>query len=329
MLNSEGRKAGSGTGMMMSNSDIPAVTIVTPCLNAAQFLERTLESVLRQDYANFEYLVFDGGSTDGTLELLERYAADYPGQIRYVSAPDGGASEAIARGFLMARGAIFAYLNADDTYFPGAIRLAVAHLNEEPEVAGVYGNAYWIDKEGRVLGSYPTKAFDPAALGRECFICQPACFVRAAAIRAVGGFDTRLQTAFDYDLWLRLAQRYTLRRIDVVLANSRMHAENKTLSRRRTVFREAIGCVRRHQGYVPFQWIHGYSSFLVDRRDQFFEPLLPSFTKFLVSLGLGLRVNWRHPVRFLREWGGVMSPDAFMRRWNATWIARRTGLQIR
>jgi glycosyltransferase involved in cell wall biosynthesis len=310
-------------------SELPAVTIVTPCLNAAQFLECTLARVLGQDYPNFEYLVIDGGSTDGTLGLLERYASAYPDKMRYSSGRDSGAAEAIARGFAMGRGEVFAYLNADDTYFPGAIRTAVMHLAYEPEVAGVYGNASWIDKDGSVLGTYPTKGFDAGLLGRECFICQPACFVRAAAIRAVGGFDIRLHSAFDYDLWLRLAQRYTLRRIDVLLASSRMHAENKTLSQRGTVFREAIGCVRRHQGYVPFQWIHGYSSFLLDKRDQFFEPLLPSFSKFLFSLVLGLSVNWRHPLRYVREWCEVMSPDAFVRRWNATWIARRMGIQIR
>jgi len=309
--------------------DVPAVTIVTPCLNAVQFLECTLESVLQQDYPNFEFLVIDGGSTDGTIALLERYAAAHPDKMRYVSEPDSGAAEAIAKGFQMGRGEIFAYLNADDTYFPGAIGMAVSHLADEAEVAGVYGKAYWIDKDGGLLGAYPTKAFAVELLGRECFICQPACFVRAAAIRAVGGFDQSLHSAFDYDLWLRLAQRYRLLQIDVLLANSRMHAGNKTLSSRETVFREAIGSVRRHQGYVPFQWIHGYSSFLLDRRDQFFEPLLPSFTKFLISLAIGLWINRRHPLRFAREWGGVMSPGAFVRRWNATWIARRTGGQIR
>jgi glycosyltransferase involved in cell wall biosynthesis len=313
----------------MMNSDWPSVTIVTPCLNAEEFITDTLESVLRQDYSNFEYLVIDGGSTDGTLTLLAQYAATYPGRMRYFSEPDKGVAEALARGLAMGRGEIFAYLNADDTYFPGAIRLAVAHLSEEAELAGVYGEGDWVDKDGALLGPYPTKEFDRALLGRECFICQPACFVRAAAIRAVGGFDTSLQTAYDYDLWLRLAQRYSLRHIDVRLANSRMHPKNKTLSCRRLVFREAIRCVRRHQGYVPFQWVHGYSSFLMDRRDQFFEPLLPSFTKFLVSLGLGLVVNRRHPLRYIREWGGVMGLGAFVRRWNASWLARRSGLQIR
>jgi glycosyltransferase involved in cell wall biosynthesis len=328
MLNSDGNPPSAASQLTMT-PDVPAVTIVTPCLNAAQFLEYTLQSVLQQDYPNFEFLVIDGGSTDGTIALLERYAAAYPDKMRYVSEPDSGASEAIAKGFQMARGDIFAYLNADDTYFPGAIGMAVSHLADEPAVAGIYGKACWIDKDGSLLGAYPTKAFDAALLGRECFICQPACFVRAAAIRAVGGFDLSLHSAFDYDLWLRLAQRYTLLQIDVLLANSRMHAGNKTLSGRETVFREAIGCVRRHQGYVPFQWIHGYSSFLLDRRDQFFEPLLPSFPKYLVSLAMGLWVNWRHPVRFAREWCGVMSPAAFVRRWNASWIARRTGMQIR
>lgn len=307
----------------------PLVTIVTPCLNAERFLEQTLESVLTQDYDHFEYIVLDGGSTDDTVAILERYARLYPHQFRYVSEADDGASAAIAKGFAMARGQIFAYINADDLYFPGAIRKAVSHLEDNPELAGVYGDAFWISDDGTRLGNYPTQAFSAEQLGRECFICQPTCFVRSAAIREVGGFESRLHTAFDYDLWLRLARQHQLFRIDALLASSRMHVNNKTLSHRGTVFREAIACVQRHQGYVPFQWIHGYCSYLIDARDQFFEPLRPSFTKFAFSLILGTVCNWRHPYRYWREWCSIMSPDAFVRRWNATWIARRTGIQIR
>lgn len=319
----------SAVGPSSMTQESLAVTIITPCLNAEKFLVETIESVVQQDYPNFEYIVLDGGSTDGTIAILERYAALYPKLLRYISEPDAGASDAIAKGFAMAKGEVFAYLNADDTYFPGAIRTAISHLRDQPKLAGVYGNAYWISAEGDLLGNYPTKPFHPEELGRECFICQPTCFVRCQAIREVGGFDPRLHSAFDYDLWLRLSRHHQLFRIEALLASSRMHLDNKTLSGRGTVFREAIACVRRHFGYVPFQWIHGYCSYLVDGRDQFFEPLRPSFTKFAFSLLLGTVCNWRHPLRYWREWCSIMSPDAFVRRWNSTWIARRMGIQIR
>src|SRR5215467_10641711 len=99
----------------------PLVSIVTPCLNAARYITCTVESVLNQDYPCIEYIVMDGGSTDGTLDLLRTWE----GRLHYVSAPDGGAADAINLGFQRSHGTIFAWLNADDTYLPGAISTAV------------------------------------------------------------------------------------------------------------------------------------------------------------------------------------------------------------
>src|SRR5947199_5227950 len=98
------------------------VSIVTPSLNAAPFIEQTIESVLSQDYPHIEYTVMDGGSTDGTLEILERYR----GRLQYTVQKDAGTAEAVNRGFLRSRGAVFAWLSADDVYLPGAVRLAAA-----------------------------------------------------------------------------------------------------------------------------------------------------------------------------------------------------------
>jgi glycosyltransferase involved in cell wall biosynthesis len=122
----------------------PLVTIVTPTLNMGHFLEETIQSVLSQDYPHIEYIVIDGGSTDQTLDILERYR----GQLQFYSAPDGGTADAINRGFRKARGAIWTYLNADDTYLPGAVSTAVCRLLEKPDIAGIYGDAYWVNEEG-------------------------------------------------------------------------------------------------------------------------------------------------------------------------------------
>ncbi|MGH9665352.1 MAG: glycosyltransferase, partial [Bryobacteraceae bacterium] len=113
----------------------PRVSVVTPCLNAARYLEETILSVLAQDYAPVEYIVIDGGSTDNTPEILERYKH----RLRYESRPDSGAADAINRGFTLASGDIFAYLNADDTYLPGAIAAAVRAFDENAGAAVVYG----------------------------------------------------------------------------------------------------------------------------------------------------------------------------------------------
>lgn len=277
----------------------PLVSVVTPCLNAAEFLDETIRSVLAQDYPNLEYLVMDAGSTDGTLAILERYQ----GRLEFVSAPDGGAADAINRGFRKARGEIVAWLGADDLYLPGAISAAVAALAADSAAAAVYGEGYWIGTDGANLGRYPTVApYNAGAFRRECPICQPACFMRRDAVEAVGGLDASLHWAFDYDLWIRLSQRYPFRAIPQYLAQSRMHPRNKSLGGKQRMFEECIQVLRRHYGYVPPQWIYGYVSFLRDRTDQFFTPLELSPAVYLRSLIVGSRYNTRHLLRYWKDW---------------------------
>ena len=307
----------------------PLVTIVTPCLNMESYIGRTIESVLSQDYPNVEYILVDGGSTDRTAEVICDFVAKNPNRMRLIVEPDGGVAEALEKGLAIAQGQVFAYLNADDTYFPGAIRTAVNWMQSQPQLAGVYGNAYWIDDDEERIDTYPTEPFNKETLGESCYICQPACFLWTAILRKVGGFNPEYQVAFDYELWLRLARTHELLRIDALLANSRMHRSNKTLQQRTVGFEEASRALREYHGYVPFRWAHSYASFLLDQRDQFFEPLRPSFTKFVFSLIVGTLLNWPSPVRFWKEWAGVMSRGAFIRRWNDTWVARRLGSLIR
>src|ERR1700736_4205929 len=124
----------------------PLVSIVTPCLNAVRFIARTVESVLEQDYPNVEYIVMDGGSTDGTLAILERYRD----RLHCVSGRDGGVADAVNRGFLSSRGSIFAWLSADDTYLPGAISAVVRRFVSSPDLDVVYGEGLWIDENDAV-----------------------------------------------------------------------------------------------------------------------------------------------------------------------------------
>src|SRR5450432_633905 len=169
----------------------PLVTVVTPCLNAAPFIARTIQSVLNQNYPHLEYIVMDCGSKDGTVDILEAWR----GCLQYVSAPDNGTADAINRGFLRSHGTVFGWLNADDIYRPGAIEAAVRSLVSRPESAVVYGKAVWIDAEDEVLGSYPTVSpYNAAHWARECFICQPAAFMTRRAFEAVGMLDPDLQS---------------------------------------------------------------------------------------------------------------------------------------
>ncbi len=289
----------------------PLVSIVTPVYNLAEYVEETVRSVLTQDYPRIEYIVMDGGSTDGTLEILSRYRD----RLRVVSGPDQGAAHAINRGFRLCRGEIFAFLHADDTYLPGAVRAAAEYLAAHPDAGGVYGEAYWIAADGRRLERYPTREFDPQALAEECFICQPACFLRREVFEQAGMLDPRLHCSFDYDLWIRIARFSRLDYLRRPLANSRMRRESKTLGRRREVFRETLALLKRHYGYAPFCWVFSYTAFLLDRRDQFFEPLRPSMTKLLLSLPLGWRYNPRHPLRVIRQWSACLTLAGAERQW--------------
>jgi glycosyltransferase involved in cell wall biosynthesis len=285
------------------------VTIVTPVYQMARFLPETIESVFAQDYPRIEYIVMDAGSTDGTLDILRRLEAVQPANVafQWFSGPDKGTADAVNKGLARSKGSILAYLNADDTYAPGAIRSAIRALSSADSAGGVYGEANWVAEDGTIIGRYPTRPFDAAQLASECFICQPASFIRREVFEKTGGLDTSLRFAYDYDFWIRLAQRYRLLKIPEVLAASRMHAANKTLHQRRGVLRENIAILKRHYGYAAFRHVLAYAAHLVDRRDQFFAPFEPSFGKYLLALALGLGFNWRHPWRFTREWASAMS----------------------
>jgi len=284
--------------------DQPLVSVITPCLNAARFIERTIDSVLAQDYPHVEYIVMDGGSTDETVAILERYGA----RVRYFSSPDQGASDAINRGFLESRGSIFAWLNADDVYLPGAITAAVRCLRSVPEAVVAYGEGVWIDESGYELGAYPTVSpYDPAALERDCCLCQPAAFIRRESFERVGMLDSALESAFDYDLWIRLSRDGLFVATSDLLAGSRMHRDNKSLGRRRQVFEESMLVLRRRIGYVPAHWVYGYLSFLRDGRDQYFEPLRHSAPAYLATLAVGSYYNYQRLWRFWREWMSLLT----------------------
>lgn len=283
-------------------SELPLVSIVTPTLDAVAYLEEAIESVLSQDHPRIEYRVIDGGSTDGTIDLL----ASYAGRLRWTVEPDAGTADAIGKGFAMARGSVLAFLNADDAYAPGAVSTAVRALAAHPDVAVVYGEADWVDARGEVVGRYPTRAFDRALLGRECCICQPAAFLRRTAFEAAGRMDPTLHYAFDWDLWLRIAERHELLKIDDVLAFSRLHPSSKSVGQAQPALAEALRLLRRHSGYVPVPWVYRSSRPRVGREIRFSLDEEPSLLSYLAALPLGLAENSRHPVRYAAEWGRLL-----------------------
>ena len=220
--------------------------------------------------------------------------------ISITSEPDHGTADAINRGFGQSRGEILAYLNADDVLLPGAVGCAVRAFQRNPEASVVYGNADWIDETGALLAAYPVRDFDRELLGQECFICQPASFIRRDAFENAGGMDPALHCAFDYELWMRLAR--AMRPAAYRPGSGRYRActdANKTLAPRHKVFHETFRVLKRHYGYIPFSYIYAYLCFRADGRDQFFEPFQPSAWRYLQSLPLGLVMNRAAIFRYL------------------------------
>ncbi|NLF01849.1 MAG: glycosyltransferase [Anaerolineales bacterium] len=220
---------------MPDGSRWPRVTVVTPSYNQAEFIEETIRSVLLQGYSNLEYIIMDGGSTDGSTDIIRKYA---PWLSYWVSEPDDGQAGAIAEGWARATGDFLAYLNSDDTYLPGAIATAVSELQSHQDAVAVCGGELVIDRDGYVLSCrlLPSASLDD--LLRFQFIPQPAVFLRREALERVGGLDTSFDLVFDYELWTRLAAHGSIRCVPSVLAATRWYPETKTLSRRPQVLAE-------------------------------------------------------------------------------------------
>jgi glycosyltransferase involved in cell wall biosynthesis len=213
---------------------------VTPSLNQARFIESAIVSVAEQSYPRIEHVVVDGGSTDGTLDVLQRHPA-----VRWISEADRGQADALNKGFAMAGGEIFGWLNADDLYLPGAVEAAVAAF--DPGVGLVHGSWRQIDEHGNAIRDvevYPL-VFEEL-LDRYNPIAQPAAFFTRSALEAVGGLDPRYHYAMDYDLWLKIAARFEVVGIHDRLAAFRLHDEAKTAVDADAFWPEVRRISRRH-----------------------------------------------------------------------------------
>lgn len=203
------------------------VSIITPSYNQAPFLEATIRSVLEQDYPELEYIIVDGGSTDGSVDIIQRYADRL---AWWVSEKDAGQTDAINKGFARAKGEVLAWLNSDDTYQPGAVSEAAAYLAQHPEVGLVYGDANFIDQSGRVIGRFPSAQTDYRRLRQGyVHVAQQAAFFRSELWRQVGPLDPTFYFAMDYDLWVRLAKVSKVAYTPRLWANFRLHGSGKTV----------------------------------------------------------------------------------------------------
>lgn len=232
---------GSGASSSMSRNQ-PLVSIVTPSFNQAQFLEEAILSVIHQAYPRIEYIVIDGGSTDGSLEIIERYASKL---AYWASARDSGQADAINRGMDRSTGEIVAWLNSDDLYLAGAIRQAVDALQAHPEAAMVFADGLMVDETGRLLDRHRYRSL--STLDLLCFdvLLQPTVFMRKEVLEEVGFLDASYNLILDHDLWVRLSSSHPIVHIPRFWAVERTHAGAKTIAQASAFVEEAQRMIAR------------------------------------------------------------------------------------
>ncbi len=209
-------------------TDQPLVTIITPSFNQARFLEATIQSVLSQDYPRIEYMIVDGGSNDGSVDVIKKYESRL---AWWVSEKNKGQTDAINKGFAQANGEILAWINSDDTYEPGAVSAAVKYLQDHPEVGMVYGDCNFINESGRVIGKFGSAQTNYRLLRQGyAHIPQQTMFLRADLWKQVGPLDPSFYFAMDYDLWTRIAARTEIKYVPQTWANFRLHTSGKTIA---------------------------------------------------------------------------------------------------
>jgi glycosyltransferase involved in cell wall biosynthesis len=222
--------------------DLPLISIITPSYNQGIFLEHTIRSVLEQDYPRIEHIVMDGGSTDDSLAVIQRYAD----RLAYWEAqPDRGQAHAINKGLLRARGEILGWLNSDDMLLKDAVSKVVEAFNRLPQVDVVYGHVERIDAAGRFV---PTPIlpkdriqFDKWHVVQECMVNQPGCFWRRRIMDRVGLLDERWTYALDPEYWNRMVlagARFC--RLPHTLALFRLHSGSKTVGQTAALAREQL-----------------------------------------------------------------------------------------
>jgi len=213
------------------------VSVITPSFNQARYLEAAIQSVLGQDYPRIEFILIDGASTDGSVEIIKKHES---GLAYWVSEKDSGQAEAINKGLVRAKGEIVAWLNSDDYYLPKTISEVVKEFEENPDILMVYGDVLAVDEQGQTINvlKYKQLSFEDLL----CFqiIGQPSVFFRRAALEKAGLLDASLHFLLDHHLWLRIAQQGKILHVPQTWSAARYHAEAKNRAKAAEFGREAF-----------------------------------------------------------------------------------------
>lgn len=220
--------AGAGSVDAAPRVGAPRISVVTPSYNQGSYLERTLRSVLLQDYPNLEYFVVDGGSADESTSIIKRYEAslDY-----WVSEPDAGQANAINKGLRRATGEVVCWLNSDDFYLPGTLDLVASTLNRDSGHVALVGNCLRVHQDGEpsvlLEGSFESRR-RLLKFWKDYTMHQPSIFWRRELTEEIGLLDERLEYAFDFDYWVRIAEHHSFYKLGATLSTTLYHPAAKT-----------------------------------------------------------------------------------------------------
>jgi glycosyltransferase involved in cell wall biosynthesis len=221
-------------------AETPLVSIITPSYNQAAFLEKTMRSVLEQDYPAIEYMVVDGGSRDDSVNIIKKYS----GQLTWwVSEKDSGQAEAINKGLARSKGEFVAWLNSDDYLMPGAVASAVKALQANPDSSFVYGNVRVVAPDQTILNQLTYKDWQLKDLMAFHIIGQPAVFMRRSVLEKTGFLDLSYHFLLDHQLWIRLASIGALTYVPQLWASAHYHEDCKNLKQAAEFGKEALRIV--------------------------------------------------------------------------------------
>jgi glycosyltransferase involved in cell wall biosynthesis len=239
--------------------EIPKITVITPSLNQGAFIERTIRSVLEQGYPDLEYIIVDGGSSDQTLDILKKYE----GRLRWISEKDNGQSDAINKGLRMAAGDILAYLNSDDIYEQGALKVVSEQFASDPSLMWLTGRCRIVDEDGveirRLITAYKNFLLDHYSYNLLLTtnpVSQPATFWRREMTGEIGLFDLHEHLAMDYEYWLRMGKKYRPMIVKRYLAHFRVHQKSKTSSSFLSTFSHEVSIAERYSGSTAINFLH-------------------------------------------------------------------------
>jgi len=261
----------------------PLVSIIVPVFNGVKYLEACIESVLSQSYPHIEHIFIDGGSTDGTVDMLSRYSTKYPDRVRFISEPDEGAWDAVNKGVRIGKGEIFGVLGADDTYEPGAIQAIVDFFRANPGAHLVFGDCNYINEKGEIIRRPRAKDFNlKEAINGTMFPTGPSTFYSREVFEKIGLFDALVS---DVDFIIRVGKVFQIYRIDKVLSSYRIHKGSLTTGsweRRKKQFRDVRIISRRHGGSIFSVYSRIYYAYvIIDWLRPVFGPVYPFIGKAL------------------------------------------------